>query len=833
MASADIRRAKASSDAFPTLNKAGDRGSRFIQFAEDAKEDLNHDLDCLSAEFRHKLGLLPEEEQELSDIFKAKLGLSPLDKHRLHELIEDKDRTAKQYSIEKYALNHFQTQQTAKKPEVKFINGQLSNPLLPKESPAETQASIYLFAAIKLFMDGDFPIGGDNSIRTGTAYNTKPYMPVMMKVFQVLDSFYTDESPSPTNMTSTPFNQSEKPLEEKPKKPKNKMTIRKLIRTIGKAYSKRTSFSSASRTNDFNEHVSSRKSSSSSSNHNSSGSNYHNKGYSTDAGVTYENVMKSLVTELDVVQFVVSHGIIRRELRWKICFLVFLLAMARAWILHSLCISCFLPSSQLIGYYISFLHRMSDTSPIVIDRIFQNILRTNENGFRYHPSNSLELKSELMQTPIIFQVSLIDGRMIKVAVDSSCTSLEVCTEIARQINLEDSFGFSLFISIYERVSSLGCGSDHIMDALTECEHMARDRGIVDESEAPWMLFFRKELFTPWFDPKLDLVSSKLIYKQIHDGFLNGEYNVPHGILETFIAQILFVEYGRLRVELIRQNIPNHVPTVMVSDSKSLQSMVEAVYKVTRRLALDTDDNEKNEVMNSIITSASQFLSMNFSALFEAVNYGGFPQLQPQEVVIALNGCGVTIHSSGTMLPLAYFKFSDLMTSFTNNAQDITCSTLTMVAIDGVEYSLVSPNSEVASKIIIAFLSGLRRRSRWAIAVKPFVFKDFRKNREANEFQLIQGDTVELLDEIVEGTLNRHESRSDILYGICERTGLKGYFPIDVVYVLPTAQRPAQEFLDLLREMGKEVAQSTLTHFTKSRVIMEDADTIKRHPDSSA
>ena len=52
---------------------------------------------------------------------------------------------------------------------------------------------------------------------------------------------------------------------------------------------------------------------------------------------------------------------------------------------------CHLPI-QLIGHYASFLHQMSGTAGMKVGRVMHNLLRTNETGCRYHPSNSLELK---------------------------------------------------------------------------------------------------------------------------------------------------------------------------------------------------------------------------------------------------------------------------------------------------------------------------------------------------------------------------------------------------------------------------------------------------------
>lgn len=87
-----------------------------------------------------------------------------------------------------------------------------------------------------------------------------------------------------------------------------------------------------------------------------------------------------------------------------------------------------------------------------IDRFVNNLHFLLKNGLRTQPPSWLELTATRTKSPIFLQITLMDGSVRQIEVDSSSTASEVVLQIAKSVGISDPFGFAIFIKLYDKVN---------------------------------------------------------------------------------------------------------------------------------------------------------------------------------------------------------------------------------------------------------------------------------------------------------------------------------------------------------------------------------------------
>lgn len=500
-------------------------------------------------------------------------------------------------------------------------------------------------------------------------------------------------------------------------------------------------------------------------------------------------------TNLEKLHFIIGHGIIRKELRDEIfCQLCKQLtnnpsktSHARGWILLSLCVGCFPPSERFVKYLRSFIRA---GPPGYAPYCEGRLVRTFKNGPRTQPPSWLELQATKTKKPILLTVTLMDESIKTVQSDSASTSEEICQQIADNIGLTDTFGFSLYITLYDKVLSLGSEGEHICDAISQCEQFAKEHGTPEKS-APWRLFYRKEVFTPWHNPAIDPIATNLIYNQVAKGVKFGEYRCnSENDLAMLAAQQHYIEYGsRLDPNVLRKVIVNYIPNQFIQSNDAALTKWE--HFVTK--AFDSCPNIKSKIdplrcKEDIVIFAKLKWPMLFSRFFEALKLKG-DAISKDIIIVAVNWTGIYIvdQLEHILLEIAYSEVTYVAYDDDTDLENI--GKVTIRTIQQEEFVFQSVDAGEMSSLIIYIIDGLKRRSAYVVAQS-----DSQGYADASSFlQFKKGDLITLL----------HDSTGETLmnatwgHGACN--GQEGLFPTEQVYILPTLEKPSNSVLEVFKK----------------------------------
>ncbi|XP_065177890.1 unconventional myosin-VIIa-like [Sycon ciliatum] len=531
-------------------------------------------------------------------------------------------------------------------------------------------------------------------------------------------------------------------------------------------------------------------------------------------------LLQQATSNLEKLHFIIGHGILRSELRDEIyCQICKQLtqnpsnaSFARGWILLSLCVGCFAPSEKFAKYLQLFI---KEGPPGYSAYCLERLKRTIANGTRLQPPSWLELQATRMKKSLTLPITFMDGTTKSLHADSATTARELSSQLTERISLKESFGFSLYIALFDKVSSLGSGGDHIMDAISQCEQYAKEQG-AQERSAPWRLFFRKEIFTPWHDPRIDPVGTDLIYEQVIRGIKFGEYRCDRNDeLAEVCAQQYYVNHGTsVSSELVRNIVPNCLPdSCLHGGGATLDRWMALVLQCLKKAYYVKQQVEPATVKEDLVMFAKLKWPLLFSRFYEAFKFSG-PELPQNDVVIAVNWTGVYIVDSQEHV-LAEFSFPEISSVSSSKIGKANHHSFTLCTVRGDEYTFTSASSEDICELVLHFLDGLRQRSRYVVAMLSYSSPG---GEQSTFLSFQRGDLI-----VLEGDDDGETvMTSGWCSGLCLRTGERGDFPSECVYIIPTLRKPGPDVMALFSEQSVESQERLIA--TTQAAVEEEVET---------
>jgi len=196
-----------------------------------------------------------------------------------------------------------------------------------------------------------------------------------------------------------------------------------------------------------------------------------------------------------------------------------------------------------------------------------------------------------------------------------------------------------------------------------------------------------------------------------------------------------------------------------------------------------------KVKEDVVEYAKYKWPLLFSRFYEALRVSG-PSLSKNDVIIAINWTGVYFVDDQEQV-LLELSFPEI-----NLAQSQKCGrpfmqNFLLTTLRGEEFVFQSPNSDDVCDLVSFFLTGLKQRSKFIIALQDYA------SEGGNAISFSQGDLM-LLEE---GYAGDYVHKSGWVPAKLERTGEKGDVPSECVYVLPTTTKPPPAVLSLFAQDG--------------------------------
>uniref|UniRef100_A0A671VEU5 Myosin VIIBb n=1 Tax=Sparus aurata TaxID=8175 RepID=A0A671VEU5_SPAAU len=399
------------------------------------------------------------------------------------------------------------------------------------------------------------------------------------------------------------------------------------------------------------------------------------------------------------------------------------------WTLLSICLGMFPPTDLFMKYLENFVRKGPNGYGTYCT---ERLRRINANGERKELPCWEELKAAKSKEPIEVSVTLMDDRTISLNIDSASTSAEVCQALATKIDLRDTYGFSLYISLYDKMWSLGSCGNHVLDAVSQCEQEMTRQG-KQEKDTPWKLSIRKELFRPWHDCSKDSISTDLIYRQVIKGIKSGDYtSEKEDEYVHMAAQHYYIQFGSAFNKDNVQKVVDECIATQLIESKSMSKWIQLISTAVLQGPYANGNQRKESVKAELVDNAQQKWPLFFSKFYDVTMTSG-PPLPKSRFFVAVNWSGVLFMDGRDkkLLDLPYIEIKE---------------------VQKMRHGELSDSADMAA-LIDEHLEGLRQYSVYAMAkqdVKDSTFLVFKRG----DLLLVERDEHSTNDSWVRATNQR-------------------------------------------------------------------------------
>lgn len=515
-----------------------------------------------------------------------------------------------------------------------------------------------------------------------------------------------------------------------------------------------------------------------------------------------EITLRRRLSSLEKLHIIIGYALTKRDIRDEIyCQICKQLVNNRnkqsrlnGWVLLSVCLGIFPPTDLFVKYLENFVRKGPNGYGAYCSERLQRIIT---NGERKELPCWIELEAARSKQLIDVSVTLMDDRTVSLSVDSAATSAEICQTVANNIYLKDTYGFSLYISLYEKMWSLGSCGKHVLDAVSQCEQEVRRQG-KDEKHTPWKLSIRKELFTPWHDSTLDPISTDLIYRQVIKGIKSAEYtSEKEDEYVELAAKHYYIQYGSGANRDNIQAVVEECITTTLIENKSKTRWVQLISAALTQGPYTSGKKKIETVKGELVEIARQKWPLHFSKFYEVTMTSG-PALNKSRFVVAVNWSGIffTDERDRRLVELPYLAVKDVQVF---SEVYLNTNSVRLTTVQG-EFVLKSVDALDMAALIEENVEGLRERSEYAL-----VQSDTSKSDDDLFLACKRGDLLLVeKDEACPPDQNWIRATN-------QRTNNTGAVYKDTLQFLPTLSRPNEDMLELLSPGQKKTFAQSAPH----------------------